>query len=205
MRLRSKFACSMLVDRRSCSNIGMPSLSTSRPVAGVLAAAVPVLTWFAAASAPPRSEGSAAATAKLIPEGHHGAWAGPNRLWGRDPKQPSRSDGAIECSADGIEYTWSQGDKSHRGKIRLHGQPAALRMSFEDTFHSPSEMNLHGSLADGVVRTYGTYAAGPEQPEWGWIIELDWRDPEAFTLRMFNVVPKVGAVPAVVLAGKRPS
>ncbi|MEM7307710.1 MAG: hypothetical protein AAF682_13610 [Planctomycetota bacterium] len=139
----------------------------------------------------------------MIPSTHHGSWTGPNRLWMTDPDRPFRSDGALECAADGIAYTWAHDGAEHRGTLRLHGQPAALRVAFQDTFHAASEMTLHGRLADGVLRAYGTYDAGPDQPEWGWVLELDWRDPEAFLLRMFNVVPQVGAVPAVVLHGAR--
>lgn len=153
----------------------------------------------------PEATSASGAAALAIPESHHGAWKGPNRLWTTDPKKPARSDGAITVMKDGIDYRWSLGEKEHQGKIRLHGQAAALRLTLEDTFHSPKEMNLHGHLADGVIRTYGTYGAGPGQPEWGWILELDWRDPEAFVLRMFNVVPGHGVVPAVVLDGARPS
>jgi len=141
----------------------------------------------------------------MIPTSHHGSWAGSNRLWITDPTNPFRSDGTIECTAEGIDYAWSQDGKEQHGTIQLHGQPAALRMSFKDTYHAGDGMTMHGHVVDGVVRAFGTYGAGPEQPEWGWIIELDWRDPEAFVLRMFNVVPEVGAVPAVVLRGTRPS
>ena len=141
----------------------------------------------------------------VIPESHHGSWSGTNRLWVTDPKNPFRSDGQIECSADGIDYTWSYEDKEQRGSMRLHGQPAALRMAFEDTFHAGPGMGLNGHMADGVLRAHGTYEAGPGHPEWGWIIELDWRDPDAFVLRMFNVMPEIGPVHAVVLHGTRSS
>lgn len=138
-----------------------------------------------------------------MPTSHHGRWTGPNRLWVMDPNEPLRSDGTIECTAEGIDYTWSYEGKEQSGTIRLHGQPAALRIAFQDTFHSPKPMALHGHRTEGVVRSYGTYGAGPDQPEWGWILELDCRDPEALVLRMFNVVPGVGPVPAVVLHGAR--
>jgi hypothetical protein len=139
----------------------------------------------------------------LLPESHHGAWSGINRLWGPELKDPERSEGTIQCTDKGIEYTWSKGGKKHSGTISLHGQPAALRLAFEDTYHAGKGMTLHGHVAGGVVRGYGTYATGPGRPEWGWIIELDTRDPESLVFRMFNVVPGMGPVPAVVLHGKR--
>lgn len=163
------------------------------------ALSVPIAISNAAGATPTSPEPS------MIPKSHHGSWTGPNRLWVTDPENPFRSDGTIECTEDGIDYTWSKDDKEHHGSIRLHGQPAALRIAFKDTFHAGSEMALHGHVVDGVMRTFGTYGAGPGQPEWGWIIELDWRDPEALVLRMFNVMPKVGSVPAVVLSGTRSS
>ena len=175
------------------------------PVVTGLVVALAFLAPRALSSSPTSEAAPTSFAAAMIPESHHGSWAGPNRLWMHDPTQPFRSDGTIECTAEGIQYTWSKDDTEHRGTIRLHGQPAALRLALEDTFHAPTAMNLYGHLEDGVVRTYGTYGAGPDQPEWGWILELDWRDPEALVLRMFNVVPDVGAVPAVVLHGTRPS
>ncbi|MEM7205512.1 MAG: hypothetical protein AAF628_34970 [Planctomycetota bacterium] len=145
------------------------------------------------------------ADTKIFPPTHHGDWVGPNRLWITDPTQPFRSDGSLQCTADRVAYTWSYEGKEHHGSLQFHGQPAALRAEFQDSWHSQEAMSLHGNQRDGVVRLYGTYAAGPQQPEWGWVIELDVRDPEAFTLRMFNVVPEIGPVPAVVLAGARGS
>ena len=87
----------------------------------------------------------------------------------------------------------------------MHGQPGALRASYHDSFHAGAGMGMNGYGQDGVVRLFGTYDAGADQPEWGWQIELDSRDPEAFVLRMFNVLPDVGPVHAVVFEGKRES
>ena len=136
-----------------------------------------------------------------LPHSHHGAWPGSNRLWIRDPARPFRSDGALEVAARTLRYSWAYEGKPQTGTLELRGQPAALRASWSDTFHAKEPFTLHGFEDAGVVRLFTTYDAGDEC--WGWRIELDFRDPEACTMRMFNVVPGLGAVPAVVLNGVR--
>lgn len=138
-----------------------------------------------------------------LPATHHGEWAGPNRLWIFDPDKPDRSDGTLDVAAKTVRYTWARGDKNHKGVIELSGQPAALRCDWKDDFHAAEGLTLHGFQREGVVHLYGTYPAGEGQPDWGWQIELDARDREAFVLRMFNVVPSEGPMPAVVLHGTR--
>jgi hypothetical protein len=138
-----------------------------------------------------------------IPTTHHGAWSGPNRLWMFDPDTPDRGDGTLEVAATTVRYTWTRGEKTHQGELDLAGQPEALRGEWTDDFHAAKGMTLHGFQREGVVHLYGTYPAGQGQPDWGWQIELDARDREAFTLRMFNVVPGEGPMPAVVLHGTR--
>ena len=100
-----------------------------------------------------------------------------------------------------LRYSWAYEGKPQTGTLELRGQPAALRASWSDTFHAKEPFTLHGFEDAGVVRLFTTYDAGDEC--WGWRIELDFRDPEACTMRMFNVVPGLGAVPAVVLNGAR--
>ena len=138
-----------------------------------------------------------------LPATHHGEWAGPNRLWIFDPNKPDRSDGTVEVASTTVRYTWARGDKNYQGVIELSGQPAALRCDWKDDFHAAQGMTLHGFQREGVVHLYGTYPAGKDQPDWGWQIQLDARDREAFVLRMFNVVPGEGPMPAVVLHGSR--
>ena len=136
-----------------------------------------------------------------LPPSHQGAWRGQNRLWIMDPATPFRSDGAIEVAPRALGYSWSYEGKPQWGSIELKGQPAALRASWSDTFHATEPFTLHGFMDGGIVRLFTTYDAGEEC--WGWQIELDFRDPEACTMRMFNVMPGAGAVPAVVLHGTR--
>lgn len=178
------------------------------PTATLLAATLGMLALGGALAlgVGPGQEDQAAAktpTEIALPDTHHGNWAGPNRLWIFDPTTPDRSDGTVEVAAKTVRYTWSRGDKAHEGVIELAGQPAALRCDWTDTFHAGNGMTLNGYEREGVVYLYGTYPVGEGQPEWGWQIQLDARDREAFVMRMFNVVPGHGPMPAVVLYGTR--
>lgn len=132
---------------------------------------------------------------------HHGAWRGTNRLWIMDPANPFRSDGTMTVESRLLRYTWSHEEKVHAGSIELKGQAAALKATWSDTFHATDPFTLHGFVDASLVRLFTTYDAGDEC--WGWQIELDLRDPEACVMRMFNVMPGFGAVPAVVLHGTR--
>lgn len=137
----------------------------------------------------------------VLPATHHGAWAGPNRLWITDPANPFRSDGTLVVSERTVRYTWSFKGKDHSGTVDLKGQPAAMKATWTDSFHAADTFTLYGYQEAGVIRLFTTYDAG--EATWGWQIELDFRDPEACVMRMFNVMPELGAVPAVVLQGKR--
>jgi hypothetical protein len=138
----------------------------------------------------------------MIPETHHGYWHGPNRLWMEDPSAPKRSDGSIDAAATTLRYRWSLEDKPHEGLIELSGPPGAVAAQWKDSFHASDGMQLHGLLHDGQLALYGTYPAG-DGPDWGWRIELDTRDPEHLTLRMFNLFPSGEVYPAVDLRGER--
>jgi hypothetical protein len=139
---------------------------------------------------------------RLIPTTHHGSWRGPNRLWMEDPTAAERSDGTLEVSASSVKYSWAFQGAAHHGEISLSGPAGALAAAWTDTWHAATGMSLHGFAEDGRVLLFGTYPAG-DGPDWGWRIELDSRDPEHFVLRMFNVPPSAGPVPAVDLRGAR--
>ncbi len=119
-----------------------------------------------------------------------------------DPNKPLRCEGTLAAEARSIAYPWSNEGAEQTGTLQLHGQPGALRGDLVDTWHAADGIAPHGYAEGGVVRLFGTYAVG-DGVEWGWRIELDTRDPEAFTRRMFNVMPEIGVVPSVVLAGAR--
>jgi hypothetical protein len=137
----------------------------------------------------------------MISAAHHGSWRGPNLLWLEAPG-PERSDGSMDVAATTVAYTWSFKGQPIAGRIALFGQPGALRAEWTDGFHAADGITLHGLLDAGVLRLYGTYAAG-DGPEWGWRIELDTREADACTLRMFNLPPDGPAEPAVELRGTR--
>lgn len=136
----------------------------------------------------------------MIPITHQGLWAGPNRLWLESPKS-ERSEGRLEATATSLRYSWSFRDKSHEGRLELFGPTASMRAEWQDSFHAASGMTLHGASVDGAIVLYGTYSY--EEVVWGWRIELDARDPEHLTLRMFNVEPTGSSVLAVELRGAR--
>jgi hypothetical protein len=138
----------------------------------------------------------------MIPDSHRGAWRGPNRLWFEDPKSPERSDGLIDAEASSLRYRWSFRGAPQEGELRLAGPAGAVRGDWKDSWHMSNGAVMHGHAADGVLVLYGTYPAG-DGPDWGWRIELDWRDPEHLSLRMFNLEPAGPAVPAVDLRGAR--
>jgi hypothetical protein len=137
----------------------------------------------------------------MIPESHHGAWKGPNRLWLENP-EPEISDGSLIASASTLSYTWLFGGQTKEGKLALFGPAGAVRADWNDTFHATSGMALHGRFDAGLLLLYGTYAAG-DGPEWGWRIEVDVRDPQHLLLRMLNIDPNDNATLAVDLRGAR--
>ena len=138
----------------------------------------------------------------MLPSTHHGTWKGENRLWLEDPNAPERSDGSIEVAEASLAYTWSFRGATQRGEIALSGPKGSMRADWKDSFHAADGMVLHGLFDDGVLRLYGTYSGG-EGPAWGWRIEIDLRDPEHCSLRMFNLEPAGALVPAVDLRGGR--
>ncbi len=133
---------------------------------------------------------------------HHGNWVGENRLWWEEAKPAERSEGRLQAGPDRLSYTWSFRGKPQEGVLRLSGPAGALRGDWRDSWHQTTETAFHGRLSDGVVLLYGTYPAG-EGPDWGWRIEIDTRDPEHLTLRMFNLFPDGTIVQAVDLHGSR--
>ena len=104
-----------------------------------------------------------------------------------------------------VRYTWSHEGKPQTGELTLKGQPGALQATWTDTFHAQDTFTLHGfletSAESDLLRLFTTYDAG--EATWGWIIELDFRAPSTCTMRMSNVMPGLGAVPAVLFEGTR--
>lgn len=138
----------------------------------------------------------------LLAATHHGQWKGPSRLWITDPENALRSDGEAEVAACALDYTWAYEGQKQTGRIELSGQPLAIEAKWTDTWHAAGGMILHGELRDSRLTLRGTYGAG-EYGVWGWIIELDCQDRERFFMRMHNVIPGIGPMPAVILEGMR--
>ena len=125
----------------------------------------------------------------MIPSTHHGSWRGRNSLWLEPGKPPAVSEATMEAGADLLSWRWSFDGGAREGSLRLFGPAPSLRAQFADTFHAAAGLALHGFVREGRLMLYGTYATGEGQPEWGWRLELDWADPGALVLRMFNLEP----------------
>ena len=133
----------------------------------------------------------------MIPSSHHGRWTGLNRLWLEHPSTAKESATTLAVTAENIVLTWSFKDTSKLSTFKFAGPTASARVAWTDTFHAEDGMVLHGPFQDGLLTAYGTYPDG-EGGFWGWTIELDFRDPAAIELRMFNIPP--GQAPEIAVA-----
>ena len=123
----------------------------------------------------------------MIPESHHGDWAGPCRLWHPDPVTPQRSEATMAAEGRLLTYRWTVDGADHDGVLELAGPPSAVQARWTDGWHMPTGTVCHGQWDRGVLRLWTTYGAGDDT--WGWPMELDTTDPETLTLRMWNVHP----------------
>ena len=87
--------------------------------------------------------------------------------------------------------------------LALDEKSGENRSAWLDSWHMARQvMTCECETNDEMATLSGSYAA-PPGPDWGWRIEVDLRDPEHLTLRMFNVPPAGDEVIAVVLRGAR--
>jgi hypothetical protein len=134
----------------------------------------------------------------MIPESHHGNWSGENTLWMMPGTPKLVSLGRLIVTADNLVIHWQFKGDDKLGTMSFDGAPASVRLSWTDTFHAEDGQVLHGPMRDGLLTAYGSYSDG-EGGFWGWTVELDFRSPDALTLRMFNVPPGHGPQLAVAL------
>lgn len=125
----------------------------------------------------------------MIPSSHHGRFGGINRLWFMPGTPAHVSDGALVVASNRVSVRWAHDGAPKEGELVLRGPGPFCRCDFTDTFHAASGLLLHGHVQGSTVRLFGTYPAGDGLPDWGWRIVLDWRDPDHFHVRMFNVPP----------------
>lgn len=130
--------------------------------------------------------------------GAMGAWDGRNKLW-FEPTQPaveSATSAEIRGEAAGrmisVRYTWVYEGKPCEGILLLGDDMKAGRCdaAWADSFHNSHRlMPLTGAAAgDGVITVTGNYPA-PPGPDWGWRITLEHSSPNAFVMRMHNIMP----------------
>lgn len=137
---------------------------------------------------------------------HLGRWQGSNRL--HDPHTGSPDDSPSAVTIEPllqnrfvrVNYTWQYQKKPQEGSILLAFDPSSKDVTAHwiDSWHmGQAAMSCAGTRDEhGSVVLKGTYAA-PPGPDWGWRIELDCRDSDALSLRMFNITPEGESSPAV--------
>ncbi len=138
----------------------------------------------------------------MIPESHHGDWSGENTLWMEPDKPKHLSAGRLVATADNLVIHWQFKGVDKLGTMKFGGPQGSVRVAWTDTFHAEEGQVMHGPMKDGLLTAYGSYSDG-QGGFWGWTIELDFRNPDALALRMFNVPPGRGPQIAVSLVGTR--
>jgi hypothetical protein len=138
-----------------------------------------------------------------------GEWTGTNRLWlsPDDPVRESEGRATVERIAQGqfltVRYSWSYEGGAQDGLLLVALENPDLPAVWTDSWHMARNLmmcSVDDTAAD-ELSVSGTYAA-PTGPDWGWRIAVR---PESggFALRMYNIPPGVGEVPAVEAIYKR--
>lgn len=135
-----------------------------------------------------------------------GSWEGTCQTWFEPgpPVDDSTVKGEIAPLLEGrfIRHTY---EGSMQGKPR-HGEETlawnSLMKHFEvawvDSFHmSTGIMFSRGDAAERGFFVQGTYAMGPDQPEWGWKTVYELVDDEHLTITAYNIIPGEGEAKAV--------
>jgi hypothetical protein len=141
-----------------------------------------------------------------------GRWSGTNQLWFTpDQKDAFESEATAEITtaAQGrfitITYAWSHEGQPHGGVLVCYGEEkeGPARTAWFDSFHTGGELMLfEQTMRDGAISLSGSYPA-PEGPDWGWRIQIEPVEADSFTLRMFNIPPEYGEIPAVLVHYRR--
>ncbi|HET9132927.1 MAG TPA: DUF1579 family protein [Gemmatimonadales bacterium] len=127
-----------------------------------------------------------------------GLWAGTKQLWFDPSAEPFTSEvrAVVNAGADGqyltIAYEWSHDGVARDGvlSVRLRADPAAVAMTWVDSFHQASHWLLLAptAVAPDRVAALGHYPA-PTGPDWGWSIEVASDGEDALHVTMHNIEP----------------
>ncbi len=127
-----------------------------------------------------------------------GNWTGTNRLiLPGDPDRMSQTVAAVTLMAKGtmcvINYTWLFDGDLQEGQLTLSylAEENTVEAMFLDTWHlSHKFMHMRGCITDNAATSVtGSYQV-PDNPDWGWRIEIEAREANTWQLRMFNVSPE---------------
>ena len=134
-----------------------------------------------------------------------GSWHGKKTLWTKYPEDPKESEIKLVVSSGLVEYQWSYEGKAQTGRFKIAKSDTGVRVEWVDSWHSKDVLVSTGSEDDGVTKVSGTYSMG-DGPAWTWRTEFHTKDPEHFSIKMFNGLPdglypemKERELPAVVI------
>jgi hypothetical protein len=142
-----------------------------------------------------------------------GEWLGTNQLWFTpDQKEAFESEttATIVTAAQGrfvtMAYTWAHEGEPHGGVLVFYGEAKGepAKVAWFDTMHTGGQLMVFEQAPGEGVSLFGTYPA-PEGPDWGWRIQIDPVEGDSFALRMFNIPPGMGEIPAVLAQYRRNS
>jgi len=124
----------------------------------------------------------------MIPSSHHGNWRGASRVWWDGPRRDA--DLTIAVDATHVAYSYRpERMPLQTGAIKLSADTAGVRADWVvGTETAANAMHLQGVLQDGLICLYDVPPEG-EVAEWHLQIEIDARDPEYFSIRVFRAAP----------------
>lgn len=132
-----------------------------------------------------------------------GIWAGPSVLnlsWDPAKEELHHSESTLTSGFDAtnrtatLDYTWSHENELQSGALTIgitgHDGSEQISATWKDTFHqADTPMEIVGALnSSGVLSLLGTYEV-PENPAWGWRIDLSTANGQELLVEMFNLEP----------------
>lgn len=136
-----------------------------------------------------------------IPENFNnlaGNWSGTNRLhtpWIKEnPISKSESVCSVETAAINkflkIEYTWIHEEKPQAGLLLIGNEKDSVKAVWIDSWHNGDKfMNCEGNVEGSSIKIKGFYSV-PDHPDWGWKMEIKFKNETSFKIIMHNVTPE---------------